>query len=325
MDNLELIGIIIICFTTTFLVSYTIGIALYSGGDHKRRLKFLEKERNNARKKMYANLTEKHDGDKEKQKEDDKKMALQNKIVETFGLKKFFDMDEVRKKMSLAGWRNIGAPTTYMVGHILCPVFLLLISIDMTYGPAKFGHSPLKKILIIIGMTAFGMYMPSVLVKNKIQKRQALLKKQFPDALDILLISVESGLTVDTAFQRIGREMGDILPEVSEEFSITSAELAYLGDKTQAYRNLETRTGLSEFREMSTTLIQSEVQGTQVGPALRAMANRSREKRKMEIEKKAGSIGTKMTIPMIAFIMPPMFAMIIGPAIIQVFAMFTHK
>lgn len=249
------------------------------------------------------------------------KENLKIKIVDIFQLKKIFNIEKLRKKLCLAGWNSPNYITTYMAAHIISPIICFLISLDLTYGPANVGHG-FKKILIIIGSIAFGLYLPEIIVKNKTQKRLTLLKKQFPDALDILLISVESGLSVDMAIKKIGEEMNDILPDTSKEFAITSAELAYLGDKIQAYRNMDFRMGLTEYRELMTTLIQSETYGTSVGVSLREMSSRSRELRKMEIEKKAGSIGTKMTIPMIFFIMPTMFAMLIGPAVIQVMGTF---
>ena len=250
------------------------------------------------------------------------KETVKIKIVDIFQLKKIFNIDKLRKKLCLAGWNNPNYITTYMAAHIISPIILFLLSLDLTYGPANLGHG-FKKILIILGSVAFGVYLPEIILKNKTQKRLTLLKKQFPDALDILLISVESGLSVDMAIKKIGDEMDDILPDTAKEFAVTSAELAYLGDKIQAYRNMDFRMGLSEYRELITTLIQSETHGTSVGVSLREMSSRSRELRKMEIEKKAGSIGTKMTIPMIFFIMPTMFAMLIGPAVIQVMGIFS--
>ena len=250
------------------------------------------------------------------------KENLKIKIVDLFQLKKIFNIEKLRKKLCLAGWNNQNYITTYMAAHIISPIICFLFSLDLTYGPANIGHG-FKKILIIMGSVAFGLYLPEIIVKNKTQKRLTLLKKQFPDALDILLISVESGLSVDMAIKKIGDEMDDILPDTAKEFAVTSAELAYLGDKIQAYRNMDFRMGLTEYRELITTLIQSETHGTSVGVSLREMSSRSRELRKMEIEKKAGSIGTKMTIPMIFFIMPTMFAMLIGPAAIQVMGIFT--
>lgn len=300
-----------------FTIIALIGWGFSSGGIHKKRIEYVKKEREEARKLKYISYTPTN------KKKEAKTENLQNKIVEVFKLRKLFNMDKVRKKMNRAGWTSANAPTTFMVGHILLPAFLFLIGLDFTFGPPNIGHG-FVKILIIIGVTAFGYYLPDILVKNTIQKRQKNLKRQYPDALDILLISVESGLTIDSAFQKVGNEMKDILPEVASEFAITSAELSYLGDKIQAYRNLDQRTGLQEYRELTAVIIQSETYGTTVGAALRDMSNRSREVRRMEIEKQAAVMGTKMTIPMILFIMPPMFAMIIGPAIIQVMAVMKH-
>jgi tight adherence protein C len=155
-------------------------------------------------------------------------------------------------------------------------------------------------------------------LSNLIQRRQESIKNAFPDALDLLLICVQSGMSVEAAFQKVAKECGAQSIELAEELSLTTAELSYLPDRRQAYENLGTRTGLPGVKAVATALIQAERYGTPVGQALRVMAKENRDQRMSDAEKKAAALPPKLTVPMIVFFLPVLFVVIIGPAIIQV-------
>ena len=156
-------------------------------------------------------------------------------------------------------------------------------------------------------------------VENLVQRRQTSIKNAFPDALDMLLICVQSGMSVEAAFGKVSSEIGAQSLELAEELSLTTAELSYLQDRRQAFENLGKRTGIPGIKSVATALIQAERYGTPVGQALRVMAKENRDMRMSEAEKKAAALPPKLTVPMIIFFLPVLFVVILGPAIIQVF------
>jgi tight adherence protein C len=169
-----------------------------------------------------------------------------------------------------------------------------------------------------LALAYLGYYGPTIYVKNQIGKRQKSIRRAWPDALDLLLICVESGMGVESAFRKVSEEIGVQSVPLAEELSLTTAELSYLSDRRKAYENLGERTGLDGVRSVVTSLIQAEKYGTPVGSSLRVMAQENRDMRMSEAEKKAASLPPKLTVPMILFFLPVLFAVIITPAAIQV-------
>jgi tight adherence protein C len=165
-----------------------------------------------------------------------------------------------------------------------------------------------------------GAYLPNVLLKNKQIKRAQSIRRAWPDALDLVLLCVEAGMSVEHAIKRVAKEMGAQSIELAEELTLTTAELSFLEDRTRAYENLGRRTGLDNVKSVMQALIQSERHGTSVGSSLRVMAEEGREARMMEAEKKAASLPPKLTVPLIVFFLPVLFIVIISPAIIRVFS-----
>ena len=162
-----------------------------------------------------------------------------------------------------------------------------------------------------------GFYLPNIFVQNLIARRQQAIQLAFPDALDLLLICVESGMSVEAAFNKVAAEIGSQSVELAEELALTTAELSYLQDRRLAYENLGKRTGLPGVKAVTTSLIQAERYGTPLGNALRVMANENREIRMQAAEKKAAALPPKLTVPMIVFFLPVLFVVILGPAAIR--------
>jgi tight adherence protein C len=162
-----------------------------------------------------------------------------------------------------------------------------------------------------------GYYVPGIYVKNRIAKRQTAIRRAWPDALDLLLICVESGLSIESAFRKVSEQIGSQSTELAEELSLTTAELSYLQDRRKAYENLGERTGLDGVKAVVTSLIQAEKYGTPVGHSLRVLAQENRDMRMSEAEKKAAALPPKLTVPMILFFLPVLFAVILTPAVIQ--------
>ena len=171
-----------------------------------------------------------------------------------------------------------------------------------------------------IGGAYLGFYLPNIFISNLIQRRQKSIKRVFPDSLDLLLICVQAGMSIELAMNKVAAEIGSRSLELAEEFSLTTAELSYLQERRQAYENLGKRTGLAVVRAVGTSLIQAERYGTAVAQALRVLAKESRDMRMAEAEKKAAALPPKLTVPMILFFLPVLFIVILGPAFIQVMA-----
>jgi tight adherence protein C len=184
---------------------------------------------------------------------------------------------------------------------------------------ADYDYPVLVRIGLAVGAGYIGFYLPNLFINNLVQRRQTSIKNAFPDALDMLLICVQSGMSIEAAFQKVSTEVGPASLELAEELSLTTAELSYLQDRRQAFENLGKRTGIPGIKAVATALIQAERYGTPVGTALRVMAKENREMRMAEAEKKAAALPPKLTVPMIVFFLPVLFVVILGPAIIQVF------
>ena len=182
----------------------------------------------------------------------------------------------------------------------------------------KLDYPLMVKVAISIGAAYFGMYSPNLFLKNKIQRRQTSIKRAFPDALDLLLICVESGMSIEAAFRKVSEEIGSQSVALAEEMTLTTAELSYLPDRRMAYENLAQRTGLEGVRAVCLALQQSERYGTPLGTTLRVMAQENRDMRMSEAEKKAAGLPPKLTVPMIVFFLPVLFVVILGPAAIRV-------
>jgi tight adherence protein C len=179
-------------------------------------------------------------------------------------------------------------------------------------------QSTLMKIGMCIGATWAGMQAPMLFLTNAISKRQLSIKRAFPDALDLLLICIESGMSIEAAFRKVSSEIGSQSIALAEEFSLTTAELSYLQDRKVAYENLAKRTGLEGVKSVCLALQQSERYGTPLGQTLRVMAQENRDMRMNEAEKKAAALPPKLTVPMIVFFLPVLFVVILGPTGIKV-------
>jgi tight adherence protein C len=185
-------------------------------------------------------------------------------------------------------------------------------------------YPPTVKLAISIGGAYFGMQSPNLFLKNKIQRRQLSMKRAFPDALDLLLICVESGMSVESAFRKVSEEVGSQSVALAEELTLTTAELSYLPDRRQSYENLAQRTGLEGVKAVCLALQQAERYGTPLGTTLRVLAQENRDMRMAEAEKKAAALPPKLTVPMILFFLPVLFVVILGPAAIRVLAVMHH-
>jgi|SRR3990172_1759318 len=299
-----------------FATALTVLMPILSRDRLDARMQVMATERDKMRAARLADLAKK-DGGTGKLRATPK--GFMQEIVDRFNLRSVFDSEEVRDRLKMAGLRGQAPLVTYMFFRVAMPGIVAVIALLYLFIVTDFGYPPIVRLGLAIGAGYIGFYLPNFFIQNLVQKRQESIKNAFPDALDMLLICVQSGMSVEAAFQKVSGEVGTQSLELAEELSLTTAELSYLQDRRQAFENLGKRTGLPGIKAVATALIQAERYGTPVGQALRVMARENRDMRMSEAEKKAAALPPKLTVPMIIFFLPVLFVVILGPAIIQVF------
>jgi tight adherence protein C len=242
-------------------------------------------------------------------------------IVEKFNLLKETESGELVRTLRMAGYRGRGPIVTFLATRMLTPVAMLVLAAVYVFVVLDLQHPLIVKLALVLAAAWLGYYAPLLYLKNRITKRQLAIRRAWPDTLDLLLICIECGMGVESAFRKVSEEVGSQCPELAEEISLTTAELSYLQDRRKAYENLGERTGLDCVRSVVTSLIQSEKYGTPLSHSLRVLAQENRDMRMSEAEKKAASLPPKLTVPMIVFFLPVLFGVILTPAIVQITTM----
>lgn len=239
-------------------------------------------------------------------------------ISDRFDLGKLVASEDTQFKLQQAGMRG---PTPLMVFNFcrfVMPFVVFAAVLFYLFVVTHFAWPTMNKIALSVGAALVGFYLPDIYVNNVMQRRQASIMSAFPDALDLLLICVESGMSVESGFGKVASEIGQSSVELAEEFALTTAELSYLPDRKLAFENLAKRCGHQGVKAVATALNQAERYGTPLGQALRICALENREMRMMEAERKAAALPAKLTVPMILFFLPCLFIVIMGPAIMRI-------
>lgn len=222
---------------------------------------------------------------------------------------------EAQRKLIQAGIRNKEWAVAVIFGRLVLPIVFGGLMVIWVYLLDAFPDwGALKRYALVAGTFVLAYKAPDIFLKNKITKRTDGIRKGLPDALDLLVICAEAGLTVDAAFHRVSRELGKAYPELGEEFALTAIELGFLTDRRQAFENLANRVDLDAVRGVVTTMIQTEKYGTPLASALRVLSAEFRHERMMRAEEKAARLPAIMTVPLIMFILPVLFIVILGPA-----------
>jgi len=301
-----------------FATILTLAMPLVQGDRLQSRMRAVASERTAMRRKERARLFE--DAQRPSLRRSPK--SFMKIVVEQLNLHKLLEAEDTREKLRMAGLRGQAPLITFLFFRLVLPVIVFLAALFYLFVVNDFGRPPLVRILIVAGAGYLGFFLPNLYLTNRIQKRQQLLSRAFPDALDLLLICVESGMSIEAAFGRVADEIGSQCIELAEELMLTTAELSYIQNRRQAYENLGKRTGLSGVKAVATTLIQAERYGTPLGQALRVMAQENRDMRMQAAEKKAAGLPPKLTVPMILFFLPVLFVVILGPAAIRMMETF---
>lgn len=239
-------------------------------------------------------------------------------LVDNLSLEKLLEASDLKDSLAQAGLRGQRPIYFFYAFRFIMPIVLgifgLIFLVGLNFYDMTLSQNMLTTILLIAG----GYYAPGIYLKNRANKRIASITPVFPDALDLLLICVESGMSVEVAFGRVAQEMAENSVELAEEFSLTTAELSYLQNRRQAYENLARRNNHPGIKSVSTALVQSERYGTPLGATLRTMANENRQMRVMAAEKKAAALPAQLTVPMILFFLPVLFIVILTPAAMRI-------
>ena len=245
-------------------------------------------------------------------------------VLEKLNIKNITEQPELKKKLVSAGYRSPQSIITFTFLRLALPLGVAGFLALLLFGSSNVHMAPAFKVLIITGGVLFAYLLPGIMVSNAIAKRQQEIQRKFPDAIDLMVICIESGISLEAAFARVSDEMGVDAPALSEEIAITTAELAFLSDRRQALDNLAQRTGSQPIKSLVTSLIQSEKYGTPLGQALRVVSQEGRETRMALAEEKAAALPAKLTVPMVTFFLPVLFMVLIGPTIIQVMKAFSN-
>lgn len=305
LQSLTTFGYLVICILMAATV-YMIVSPLLQGNNLKKRMSSVSSQRDALKDARFASIETKSLRNQEK--------TLASKLVDQFSLERLLEAPELRDKMAQAGLRGQGPIYKFYFFRMILPISLGLFGAIFLIILNTPGWQMMQRVAATLGLTLFGYYLPGIYVKNLAGKRLASIMAVFPDALDLLLICVESGMSVELAFARVGDELAENSVELAEEFHLTTAELSYLSSRRAAYENLARRNDHIGIRSVATALIQAERYGTPLGESLRTMANENRQLRMMAAEKKAAALPAKLTVPMIVFFLPVLFIVILTPA-----------
>jgi len=299
-----------------FATIVTVTMPMLKSDELTSRMKTAALERDKIRTRERARLaTQKNP--KLRQENDGIMASLVNKL----NLKKTLADEKTFMNLKLAGFRKQSHIYVFLFFRVVLPLIMLIAAAIYVFGISNMEHTFMIKVLIVLLVGYGGFYAPNMYISNVISKRQLSIKRAWPDSLDLLLICVESGMSVEAAFNKVSLEIGLQSPALAEELVLTTAELSYLQERRDAYQNLADRTGLDGVKSVCMALIQAERYGTPIATALRVLSKENRDMRMSEAEKKAASLPPKLTVPMIVFFLPVLFAIIMGPAMIQIFAL----
>lgn len=308
--------IVLVVFAATLMTIFALVLPFMRGERFESRLKAVRERRRGLSQAQTQSFQVRN-----------RLQAVPNKGLKGLALRgvsmaDLLDAKELRTKLARAGKRGPSAVANYLFKRIAMPIIFVIVA--LLYAWMMFPEKPLAMRLAgVVLAGGLGYLLPQLLLSNAITKRQKLLQRAFPDSLDLIVICVESGMSVEAAFNKVTDQMAESSPEMAEEMGLTSAELAFLSDRRQAFENLSDRTGLPSFKSLSTTLLQSERYGTPVANGLRVLAQENRDTRMSLAERKAAALPAQLTVPMIIFFLPVLFIIIAAPAGIQIAALFT--
>ncbi len=313
--------------TTTMMIAIASAVAVFAtilsltmpllGRDELgTRMKTVALERDKIRSRERARLTAEKGSRNQKLTKAEPKAYIKN-LVDKLNLKTALADENTLIQLDQAGLRGPNPLFIFLFLRFVLPFVFFAAGAFYMFVLGDQEHGAMTKLLVSLAAAYAGFYSPILFVKNKLTARQAEIQRAWPDALDLTLICVESGMSIEAAFRKVSEEIGKQSIALAEELVLTTAELSFLPDRKAAYINFTKRTGMETVKNVMTALVQAERYGTPLGSALRVLSAENREIRMMAAETKAAALPPKLTVPMILFFLPVLFAVVLTPAIMQ--------
>ena len=313
-DWLELIGltpedvIVYMAGISAATISITVWLALLHKDPAARRVKLIAAQREALRAGVIG---------PRRRQERLPTISLMRRVVDRLNLLRSAQASRISIKLMRAGWRSKDAIIRYLFAKLALPFALGALAVIALYGLNIYRLDPTAKLGITILSVLVGAYAPDIIIKNAAMKRADNIRKALPDGLDLMVICAEAGLSLDATLMRVSQEMESTAPELADELSLTGLELGFLPDRRKALQNLGLRVDLPGVRGVVNTLLQAERYGTPLAQSLRVMSADSRNERIMKAEEKAARLPAVLTVPMVVFILPPLFIILIGRAVLK--------
>ncbi|WP_332656386.1 type II secretion system F family protein [Brevundimonas sp.] len=311
LQNLLSVGVGVLVFATLVTLLGSIGGEVKLEG----RMKAVAERREELKRRSRQAIAAQNSGSQNLRHSDE---GFKKRVVERLNLTKLLEDPKVADKMAQAGYRGPKPLTTFYFFRFSMPFVMLALAVFYVFILNDFGLTVMMRVTICMVAAVVGFYAPNIFLANRIAKRRTSIMQAFPDALDLLLICVEAGMSIEAAIQKVSQEIGGSSIDLAEEMTLLSAELSYLPDRRMAYEGLAKRTNHPGVKSVATAMTQAETYGTPLGSALRTMAKENREMRLSAAEKKAAALPAKLTVPMILFFLPVLFIVILTPAIISI-------
>jgi tight adherence protein C len=309
------IDVVMVATVLSAVATMAVLVAIYAATTVRdpmaKRVKALNERREQLKAGIVASTSKRRRKISNKNEAADKVRSL----LSSFKMLQDEQVEKAQIKLLQAGIRSKDLAFVVIFARFVLPLVFGSVMIVGVYLLDWFPEwTAFKRYMLVAGSLVLSYKAPDIWLKNKIQKRTHAIRKGLPDALDLLVICAEAGLTVDAAFSRVAKELGKAYPELGDEFALTSIELGFLTDRRSAFENLATRIDLDSIRGVVTTMIQTEKYGTPLASALRVLSAEFRNERMMRAEEKAARLPAIMTVPLILFILPVLFVVILGPA-----------
>ncbi|MBL0848656.1 MAG: type II secretion system F family protein [Candidatus Liberibacter ctenarytainae] len=317
------IAVSLVAAIAVFSLLYSVIIPLFDRNELEKRKESVALERESLRQKQRIRLAPASSGGGGLRSHDNTSLR---QFVTTWNLRAILVDEQIVNSLRAAGFRSEYALNILLIARLVTPIISLVGGIVWIFGFDKLQeYAFLLRILAALFIGYAGLYAPSLYISNLRNKRQALIKRAWPDALDLLLICVESGISIDLALRRVADEIGGQSIPLSEEMLLTTAELSFLPSRQKAFENFYNRTQMDCIRNVMQALIQSDRYGTSIGDSLRVLVEENRAERMTEAEKKAAALSPKLTVPMILFFLPVLLMIILGPGILTVMDNFKNQ
>ncbi len=304
--------IIVMSALTAFVSCFAVWSALLYRDPAARRAEQMSIQREALRSGVAAPRRQKRRAERQQTE------RLMKQVVDKLQLLRSGQAAKIKMNLARAGWRAESALVRYLFMKVALPFAFGGGVLFLVYGLNMWDLDSVGKMAAAMGAVVLGAYFPDIMIRSAVSKRQDIIRKQLPDALDLMVICAEAGLSLDATLMRVAEEMTQAGPEVADEFGLTSLELGFLPERQKALENLSSRCSLPTMRGMVNTLAQAERYGTPLAQSLRVLSQESRDERMLKAEEKAAKLPALMTVPMILFILPPLFIVLIGPAALDI-------